>query len=210
MFKATLFCSAVLAMLSSVAVADIIVATTTPPDCLPGFKLQHQSFAIGSINLVGLTGAGGTAHNSNVATIFQNQQDQKICSWGDQQEVVTFVQEGCISATCGGAWGIGQTAIVGGTQLQLIGDGCGSKMETQNLAVDLGNQVTKIDGTGAATAIHSLGSVQQQAAGNSAGTMSQTNAVAAGQYSTVVGGPSTSATVNSGLLVGTTQTNVDL
>jgi hypothetical protein len=210
MFKATLFCLAVLAMLSSVAVGQIVISTTTPPECPPGFKLQHQSFAIGGMNLVGLVGAGGSAHNSNVATIYQDQHDQKICSWGCQNEVVTFVQEGCIGATCGGAWGILQTAVVGGSQLQMIGDGCGSKMETQGLLVDLSNNVTKVDGTGAATAIHSLGSVQQQAAGNSAGTMSQTNAVAAGQFSTVAGGPCTDAQVTSGLVVGTTQTNIDL
>jgi hypothetical protein len=210
MFKATLFCSAVLAMLSCVAGADLIVATTTPPDCPVGFKLQHQSFAVGGINLVGLAGSGGTATNSNVATIYQNQNDQKICSWGEEQQVVTFVQDGCAGATCGGAWSVGQTALVTGSQLQIIGDGCGSKMEYQSLGVDLGNQVTKIDGSGAATGIHSLGVVQQQAAGNSGGQMSQTNAVAAGQYSTVAGGPSTEAQVTSALVVGTTQTNVDL
>jgi hypothetical protein len=76
--------------------------------------------------------------------------------------------------------------------------------------VNLANLVTKIDGSGAATGIHSLGVVQQQAAGNSGGQMSQTNAVAAGQYSTVAGGPSTSAQVSSALGIATTQTNVDL
>jgi hypothetical protein len=210
MFKATLFGLAIVAMLSSVAVGQIVISTTTPPDCPIGFKLQHQSFAIGGINLVGLVGAGGTANNNNVATIYQNQNDQKICSEGCEQQVVTFVQDGGICATCGGAWNILQTAIVGGSQLQLIGDGCGSKMESQNLTVGLDNLLTKVDGTGAATAIHSLGSVQQQTASNSAGIMSQTNGVAVGQYSLVAGGPSTSAQVDSSLLVGTTQTNVDM
>jgi hypothetical protein len=68
----------------------------------------------------------------------------------------------------------------------------------------------KNDGTGAATAIHSLGVVQQQAAGNSAGQMSETNAVAAGQFSSVSGGPSTTGTVIAGLAVTTSQNQVDM
>jgi len=202
MFKATVFCSTVL-MLSCVAVAII-------PDCPLNFKLQDQDFTIGSLNMVLLTGAGGVATNMNTATIFQTQQDQKLCSWANQNEVVTFVQDGTIGATCGGSWLIGQQALVSGGQLQLVGDGCGSKVETQGLLVGLGQEVTKIDGTGAATAIHSLGSVQQQAAGNSGGTMSEVNAVAAGQYSVVSGGPSTTGKVVAGLTVGTSQTQIDM
>lgn len=194
-----------LALLSSVALAQVTVVT-----CPPNFKLQMQDFAIGSANLVTLVGAGGSATNMNLATIYQTQQDQKICSWGNQQQVVTFIQDGCIGASCGGAWAIDQLAMVGGGQMQLIGDGCAPKIESQGLDVGLAQLVMKNDGTGAATAIHSLGVVQNQAAGNSAGMMSETNAVAAGQYSSVAGGPSTTGTVVATLGVTTSQTQMDM
>lgn len=201
--KSIVFSSIALALLSSVALATL-------PDCPPNFKLQHQEFTIGAANLVTLVGAGGSAGNMNLATIYQNQEDCKICSWANQQQVVTFIQDGCIGGTCGGSWLIGQAALAAGGQMQLIGDGCGPKMESQGLGVGLVQEVVKIDGTGSATAIHSLGVVQQQAAGNSAGMMSETNAVAAGQFSTVAGGPSTTGTVIAGLDVMTTQTQVDM
>lgn len=203
MLRSIVFSSVALTLLSSVALAAI-------PPIPPGFKYQSQDFAIGSTNLVTLMGAGGAAQNTNVATIFQNQQDAKLCSWANQNQVVTFVQDGCIGATCGGFWGVVQGALVGGGQLQIIGDGCGSKMEMQGLDVGLQQAVTKIDGSGAANAIHSLGVVQQQAAGNSAGSMSEVNAVAVGQYSSVSGGPSTTGEVIGGLIVGTSQSQMDM
>lgn len=203
MLRSTVLSLVALTLLSSAALAAV-------PDCPPGFKLQTQDFAIGSTNLVTLMGAGGAAANTSIATIFQDQQDAKLCSWANQQQVVTFIQDGCIGATCGGFWGVAQGALIGGGQVQLIGDGCGPKMEMQGLDVVLTQGVMKIDGTGAATAIHSLGVVQQQAAGNSAGVMSEVNAVAVGQYSSVSGGPSTTGEVNSALIVGTSQTQMDL
>jgi hypothetical protein len=203
MLRSIVFSLVALALLCNVGLAVI-------PTVLPDFKLQMQDFGIVSTNLVTLSGAGGSASNMNLATIYQTQQDQKICSWANQQEVVTFIQDGCIGATCGGGWGIGQGALVEGAQMQLIGDGCAAKLESQGLAVGLGQLVTKLDGTGAATAIHSLGVVQQQAAGNSAGTMSEVNAVAAGQFSSVSGGPSTTGTVIADLGVMTSQTQIDM
>lgn len=204
MLKSIVFSLVALTLLSSVALAQVTV--TCPLD----FKLQMQDFGIVSTNLVGLSGAGGSASNMNLATIYQTQQDQKICSWANQQQVVTFIQDGCIGATCGGSWSIGQVALVGGGQMQLIGDGCNPKWASQGLDVGLTQGVMKADGTGAATAIHSLGVVQQQAAGNSAGTMSEVSAVAAGQFSSVSGGPSTTGTVIAGLGVMTSQTQIDM
>jgi len=203
MLRSIVFSLVALTLLSSVVLATI-------PPVLPDFKLQMQDFGIVSANLVTLSGAGGSASNMNLATIYQTQQDQKICSWANQQEVVTFIQDGCIGASCGGLWGIGQTALVGGGQMQLIGDGCSPKLESQGLDVGLTQTVMKNDGTGAATAIHSLGVVQQQAAGNSAGMMSEVNAVAAGQFSSVSGGPSTTGTVIAGLGVMTSQMQIDM
>jgi len=203
MLKSILFSLVAMVLLSSPALAVL-------PDCPPDFKLQMQDFGIVSNNLVTLSGAGGSASNMNLATIYQTQQDQKICSWANQQQVVTFIQDGCIGATCGGLWVIGQTALVGGGQMQFIGDGCSPKLESQGLEVVLTQGVMKNDGTGAANAIHSLGVVQQQAAGNSAGTMSEVNAVAAGQFSSVSGGPSTTGTVIAGLGVMTSQTQIDM
>lgn len=203
MLKSILFSLVAMVLLSSPALAVL-------PDCPPDFKLQMQDFGIVSTNVVALSGAGGSASNMNLATIYQTQQDQKICSWANQQEVVTFIQDGCIGASCGGLWGIGQGALVGGFQMELIGDGCNPKLESQGLMVGLDQKVMKADGTGAATAIHSLGVVQQQAAGNSAGTMSEVSAVAAGQFSSVSGGPSTTGTVIADLGVMTSQTQIDM
>lgn len=203
-------------MFSKVSVSVVVLtllcnaAFAVIPTCPPDFKLQYQDFTIGALNVVTLGGAGGQASCNNFTAIFQDQHDKKICSWASQQEVVLFNQLGTAVGTCGGLWNVTQAAFVGGGQLQLVADGCGPKMESQTLGVDLFQVVTKIDGTGSAIASHDLGVVQTQNAGNSAGMMGQVNAVAAGQHSSVSGGPSTSGQVTSGLIVGTTQAQFDL
>jgi len=202
MFKTTIFCSIVVMLLSSIVAAQVPV--------LPGYKFQNEDFIIGASNLMDLSGAGGNVSNLNTATIIQNQYDQKICSMASQDELVLFVQDGSICATCGGTWGIGQLAMVMGGQTQLVGDGCLPKSQSQNLGVDLGQIVTKLDGTGTANAMHNLASIQNQSATNSAGMMNESNIVAAGQISSVSGGPSTSGLVTSGLLVTTTQSQIDI
>ena len=186
------------------------VALATLPDCPPGFKLQHQDFAIGSINLVGLVGAGGEAHGMNTATIIQEQHDMKLCSTACQDELVLFVQEGCVVGMCGGLWDVTQEALVAGDQWQLVGDGCGPKMEAQGLVVGLGQMVTKIDGSGVANGGQTLAVIQNQGAANSAGMMGQSNVVLAGQLGSVAGGPCTSGQAIGTLTIGTTQTQIDL
>jgi hypothetical protein len=203
MLKSILFSLVAMVLLSSPALAVL-------PDCPPNFKLQHQDFAIGSINLVALVGAGGQSNSTNTVMLLNNQSDQKLCSMACQDALVMFVQSGCVIGTCGGAWNVMQDAIVAGDQLQLIGDGCGEKLETQGLVVGLGQQVMKLDGTGTATGDHTLAVIQNQAAGNSAGTMGQSSALLAGQLSSVSGGPCTSGQATTTLTVGTTQTQVDL
>jgi hypothetical protein len=74
--------------------------------------------------------------------------------------------------------------------------------------LELTQGVVKVDGTGSANGAHTLASVQNQGAGNSAGTMGESNVVLAGQLSSVSGGPSTSGMATGGLLVTTTQTQV--
>ncbi len=202
--KSIVFSSIVLALLSSVALA------TTPPEMFPGFKWQQQDFAIGSINLVGLVGAGGQAQGMNTATIIQNQHDMKPCSTACQDELVLFVQEGCVIGTCGGLWDVMQEALVAGDQWQLIGDGCGPKMEAQGVAVGLGQMLTKIDGSGAANGAQTLAVIQNQGAANSGGMMSQSNVVLAGMLGSVAGGPCTSGQATGALTIGTTQTQIDL
>lgn len=200
MLKSLVCSTVVLLLLSSVAVA------TSPPDP----KLQHQHFTIGAVNLVSLLGSGGHASCINTSTVIQNQHDRKLCSGACQDELVLFVQDGKAVGRCGGLFAVDQEALVGGDQLQFVGDGCGPKMESQTLGVGLVQMVTKVDGSGAATGQHTLAVVQNQAAHNSAGNMNQSNVVLAGQLSSVSGGPSTSGQVISGLTVGTTQTQVDL
>jgi len=203
MFGKVIVSVAVLTLLCNAALAVI-------PTCPPDFKLQYQDFSIGSINLVSLVGAGGEATSTNNTMILNNQTDTKLCSSAYQDALVVFVQSGCVIGQCGGAWNVMQEAIVGGEQVQLIGDGCGPKMETQGLMVALGQMVTKVDGSGNATGNHTLAVVQNQAAINSAGTMTESSVVLAGQLSGVIGGPSTSGQATSTLTVGTTQTQLDL
>lgn len=203
MLKSILFSLVAIVLLSSPALAVL-------PTCPPNFKLQNQDFAIGSMNLVSLVGAGGQSTNTNTVMLLNNQNDNKLCSWACQDALVMFVQSGSVIGTCGGAWNVMQEALVAGDQLQLIGDGCGEKLETQGLVVGLGQQVMKLDGSGTATGNHTLAVIQDQAAGNSAGTMGQSSALLAGQLSSVSGGPSTSGQATSTLTVGTTQTQVDL
>jgi hypothetical protein len=206
----------VLKMLKSVVSSAIVlvfmssVALATLPDVLPGFKMQHQDFAIGSINLVGLVGAGGQAHGMNTATIIQNQHDMKLCSSACQDELVLFVQKGCVVGTCGGLWDVTQEALVAGDQLQLVGDGCGPKMEAQGVGILLGQMVTKVDGSGVANGDQTLAVVQNQGTANSAGMMNQSNVVLAGQLGSVSGGPCTTGQSIGTLTIGTTQTQVDL
>jgi hypothetical protein len=203
MFKATLFCSAVLMLLSGTAFAVVV-------DCPPGFKLQLEDFNIGAMNSVTLIGSVGTAASGNVAMIVHSQNDWKLCSDGQQNELVIFAQNGDICAYCGGTWNIGQEALVAGGQMQLIGDGCDPKIQMQSLGVGLGQAVTKIDGTGAATAVHDVAVIQNQAANNSAGGMNEGSIVLAGQVSSITGGPCTTGQATSGLTVGTTQTQMDI
>jgi hypothetical protein len=203
MFSKVSVSVAVLALVCNAAFAVI-------PTCPPDFKLQYQDFSIGSINLVGLVGAGGEATSTNETLILNNQTDCKLCSSATQGATVAFLQSGTVIGQCGGAWDVMQEAIVGGEQIQLIGDGCASKMEMQGLSIGLGQMVTKIDGSGVATGSHTLASVMNQTAANSAGTMAESSVVLAGQLSSVSGGPSTSGQATSTLTVGTTQTQLDL
>jgi hypothetical protein len=203
MLKSILFSLVAMVLLSSPALAVL-------PECPLDFKLQNQDFTIGSMNLVSLVGAGGESTSTNTVMLLNNQSDNKLCSWACQDALVMFVQSGCVTGTCGGAWHVMQDAIVAGDQLQLIGDGCGEKLESQGLAVGLGQEVMKLDGSGTATGDHTLAVIQNQAAGNSAGTMGQSSALLAGQLSSVSGGPSTSGQAITTLTVGTTQTQVDL
>jgi hypothetical protein len=204
MFKSIVFSSIALTLLSSVALA------TMPPEMFPGFKWQQQDFTIGSINLVGLVGAGGEAHGMNTATIIQNQHDMKPCSSACQDELALFVQSGCVIGTCGGLWDVVQGAGVVGEQWQLVGDGCGSKMETQGVGILLDQAVTKLDGSGVANGDQTLAVVQNQGTQNTAGMMTQSNVVLAGQLGTVAGGPCTSGQAIGALTIGTTQTQIDL
>jgi len=203
MFSKVSVSVAVLVLLCNAAFAVI-------PTCPPNFKLQYQDFTIGSINLVGLVGADGQASSTNEILILNNQTDCKLCSSATQGATVAFLQAGSVIGVCGGAWDVMQEAIVGGEQVQLIGDGCNSKMEMQGLSLALGQQVTKLDGTGNATGSHTLATVMDQAAANSAGTMAESSVVLAGQLSTVSGGPCTTGQATSTLNVGTTQTQLDL
>ena len=203
MFGKVIVSIAVLTLLCNAALAVI-------PTCPPDFKLQYQDFSIGSINLVGLVGSTGLASSTNTALILNTQTDCKLCSSGAQDATVAFVQAGSVIGNCGGAWDVMQEAIVVGEQVQLIGDGCASKMEWQGLSVGLGQQVTKVDGTGTATGDHSLASVLSQTAANSAGTMAEASVVLAGQNSVVTGGPCTTGQATSTLNLGTSQTQLDL
>lgn len=201
MFKKTVF---------SVIVVMLIAGVSFATDPLPGFKLQTEDFSIGALNAVALSGAGGSASNLNTATILQSQQDQLPCSWANQDELVIFIQDASICGVCGGAWAVGQEALVAGLQTQLVGDGCGLKSEAQGLNVGLLQQAEKVDGTGQANAVQNVASVQNQAAGNSAGIMSQNNIVAAGQIGTIAGGPCTDAMIAAGLTVTTSQVQTDV
>jgi len=203
MFSKVSVSVAVLALVCNAAFAVI-------PACPPDFKLQYQDFSIGSINLVSLVGAGGEAASTNESLILNNQTDCKLCSSATQGATVAFLQSGTVIGWCGGAWDVMQEAIVGGEQIQLVGDGCASKMEMQGLSIGLGQMVTKLDGSGVATGSHTLASIMNQTAANSAGTMAESSVVLAGQLSSVSGGPSTSGQATSTLTVGTTQTQLDL
>ena len=193
----------ILFVFSSFTLADVIEV----PD---GFKFQQQDFAIGSLNSLLLGGAGGTVVSSNIATIIQNQADQKPCSSAYQDGLIVFLQEGNVTGECGGIWCVGQDALVAGGQMQLIGDGCNPKIQSQNLGVGLGQIVTTLDGTGIASANQNLASVQNQTATNSAGSMTEANVVVAGQNSMVMGGPCTTGEAVAGLTVGTSQYQADL
>ena len=194
----------ILVVFSSFTLAQ---TTIVVPD---GYKFHQQDFAIGALNSLLLGGAGGTVTSQNLATVIQNQSDWKPCSEAVQDELVVFVQDAVVTGQCGGTWAVGQDALVAGAQMQLVGDGCNPKIQSQNLGVGLGQIVTKLDGSGSANAAQNVASVQNQMASNSAGTMTENNVVVAGQMSQVVGGPCTSGEAVAGLTVGTSQYQADL
>ena len=205
MVKSMVFSSVVVMLLSSAAMA---LAPAVPS--MPGVIFNYEDFAVGSANGLILSGASGMAFNTNTATIIQNQGICKPCSDAHQDTVGIFVQDAYACGDCGGTWTVGQIALLGGAQMQLVGDGCGPKTQGQGLAVDLLQDVTKVDGTGQANANHTVAVVQNQNANNSAGPMTESNVVLAGQVSGVTGGPATSAATTSGLIIQTDQVQAAL
>jgi hypothetical protein len=199
------FSSVVVMLLSGVAVALVPPIPTTP-----GVILQYEDFAIGSGNILLLQGADGVVSNSNYADIIQSQSANQPCSWANQGTLGLFAQDGQICAECGGTWDILQEALIGGAQMQLIGEGCGPKVQTQGLGVALAQGADKLDGTGAALATQSFGVAQSQNATNSAGSLSESNAVLVGQVSSIIGTPGTSGIVTSGIDVTTNQVQAAL
>lgn len=206
MVKSMVFSSVVVMLLSGVAVAQIIPQLPTTP----GVILQYEDFTIGSANALFLSGAGGVVFNTNDSTILQNQHADQPCSWANQGTVGLFLQDGKICADCGGTWDVLQGALIGGAQMQLIGEGCAPKMQSQGLGVDLLQGIDKVDGTGMAGAHHDFGVVQNQTAKNSAGMMHESNAVHVGQLSGILGTPGTSGMVTSALIVTTNQVQAAL
>lgn len=205
MVKSMVFSSVVVMLLSGAAVAQIPALPTNP-----GVILQYEDFAIGSVNALFLSGAGRMVFNTNDSTIWQIQHTDQPCSWANQDTLGLFLQEGKICGDCGGTWNVLQGAVIGGGQLQSIGEGCAPKMQTQGLGINLLQGLDKVDGTGVAGAHHDFGVVQNQTAKNSAGTMRETNAVHVGQLSGIAGGPGTSGIVTSGLTVTTNQVQASM
>jgi hypothetical protein len=202
----SIVCSSVVVMLLTGAAVAVIPAIPTTP----GVILQYEDFGIGSGNILCLQGADGVVWNTNYSDIIQSQNACQPCSWANQGTVGLFVQDGKICAECGGTWDIMQEALIGGGQMQLIGEGCGPKLQNQGLDIMLGQGADKVDGTGAALANQSFGVAQSQNASNSAGTLSESNAVLVGQVSGIMGTPGTSGVVTSGISVATNQVQAAL
>lgn len=133
------------------------------PVCVSfGAPIQVQGYLLDAENGVILAGGPlGLAHNTNLATISQNQ------SSTDPYHLTTAIQfekgmlvQGAFAAGMDGLFGVGQAANVLGGQLQALDGGLG--IQDQLLQANFDQEVLRNGGIGAALGIQGFIGVQGQ------------------------------------------------
>lgn len=110
------------------------------------------------------------------------------------------------------AWGqcasleVLQGLAIGGTQMQVVEEGVGGKMQGQTLGVDAAQGMVKLNGAGYGDALHTIVVNEGQSAKNAAGYMDESATVMGMQQSSLYGEPGAAGQVNGTMTVQTVQT----
>ena len=114
------------------------------------------------------------------------------------------------------AWGqcgtvqVLQGLNIGGTQMQLVEEGVGGKVQGQALGVDAAQGIMKMNGAGYGDALHTIVVNEGQSANNAAGYMDESATVMGMQQSSLYGEPGAAGEVSGTMTVSTTQTQSSL
>ena len=166
---------------------------------------QDQGFAIGADNLITLLHNKNIADNINLGTVTNDQTAINHCGlWAIQNDNAIFTQKGYAIGTCSQI-GVLQSGTATGEQLQLLVGCCGQKAQGQNLEVNLGQEVSKSNGEGTATATHEFFGDRLQALGSVGGSLNGDQFVSITQNSNIQGEPCADGQVDSIAYISTTQ-----
>lgn len=114
------------------------------------------------------------------------------------------------------AWGqcgtveVLQGLNIGGTQMQLVDEGVGGKVQGQSLGIAAMQEVAKLNGAGYGDALHTIVVNEGQSARNAAGYMEEKATVMGMQNSYLNGAPGAAGAVSGTMTVQTTQTQSSL
>jgi len=114
------------------------------------------------------------------------------------------------------AWGqcgtvqVLQGLNIGGTQMQLVEEGVGGKVQGQALGVEAAQGIMKMNGAGYGDALHTIVVNEGQSANNAAGYMDESATVMGMQQSNLYGEPGAAGEVSGTMTVSTTQTQSSL
>jgi hypothetical protein len=161
-------------LVSSVALADVS---------------QTESYLAALGNGVNLVQCQTSADSTNNLIIDNKQDAIGGCqTTGNQFQMGIFRQAASAEGVCA-TIGIPQNVASTGTQLQLIGDGVGSRAQQENLGLIAGQTITKINGQGEGTASQFVALSGGQTGANCIGPVGQSSALVSCQDAFVTGIP---------------------
>jgi len=159
------------------------------------FDIQVTTFDIALVD-----GIGAIA-STNLSTVGHQQNAIGFCGlMAREVERVKLEQGGYVAGT-GGVLSVSQPGTAMGGQSQLIDSCVGPMAHGQMFNVDIGQDVTLNDAIGIATGSQSFLGIQRQEMASLSATMAESQDVDVEQSTVVSGGPATSASVTSGIVV---------
>jgi hypothetical protein len=109
-----------------------------------------------------------------------------------------------------GAVGVLQALGISGTQMQVVDEGVGAKVQDQTLGVEVGQSISKMNGAGYGDALHTVVVNEGQSVNNAAGYMDESATIMGMQTSTLFGEPGAAGMVTGTMQVTTVQTQASM